>query len=126
MVSNFKVPCSVFKSTLLKIGSEIFLLAIWLTNCSPWEKFSCVQITFIEFKLFFIYQPYGKSQKFQGIYSFDIMENYKIIRRNQFACSTMQVRRDRKMPVALLHRPDLMRLRVHPPKALAYHRKRVH
>lgn len=30
------------------------------------------------------------------------MENYKIIRRNQFACSTMQVRRDRKMPVALL------------------------
>jgi len=30
------------------------------------------------------------------------MENYKIIRRNQFACSTMQVRRDGKMPVALL------------------------
>lgn len=30
------------------------------------------------------------------------MENYKIIRRNHFACSTMQVRRDRKMPVALL------------------------
>lgn len=30
------------------------------------------------------------------------MENYKIIRKNQFACSTMQVRRDRKMPVALL------------------------
>ena len=29
------------------------------------------------------------------------MENYKIIRRNQFACSTMQVRRDKKMPVAL-------------------------
>lgn len=29
------------------------------------------------------------------------MENYKIIRRNQFACSIMQVRRDRKMPVAL-------------------------
>lgn len=29
------------------------------------------------------------------------MENYKIIRKNQFACSTMQVRRDRKMPVAL-------------------------
>ena len=27
------------------------------------------------------------------------MENYKIIRRNQFACSTMQVRRDKKMPV---------------------------
>jgi type I restriction enzyme S subunit len=30
------------------------------------------------------------------------MENYKVIRRNQFACSTMQVRRDKKMPVALL------------------------
>lgn len=30
------------------------------------------------------------------------MENYKIIHRNQFACSTMQVRRDKKMPVALL------------------------
>jgi type I restriction enzyme S subunit len=30
------------------------------------------------------------------------MENYKIIRRNQFACSTMQVRRDKKIPVALL------------------------
>lgn len=30
------------------------------------------------------------------------MSNYKIIRRNQFACSTMQVRRDKKMPVALL------------------------
>ena len=29
------------------------------------------------------------------------MENYKIIRQNQFACSTMQVRRDKKMPVAL-------------------------
>ncbi|MCY8236605.1 restriction endonuclease subunit S [Bacillus inaquosorum] len=28
--------------------------------------------------------------------------NYKIIRKNQFACSTMQVRRDKKMPVALL------------------------
>lgn len=24
------------------------------------------------------------------------MENYKIIRKNQFACSTMQVRRDKK------------------------------
>ena len=34
------------------------------------------------------------------------MENYKIIRRNQFACSTMQVRRDRKMPVALLQEVD--------------------
>lgn len=30
------------------------------------------------------------------------MENYKIIRKNQFACSIMQVRRDKKMPVALL------------------------
>jgi type I restriction enzyme S subunit len=29
------------------------------------------------------------------------MENYKIIRKNQFACSIMQVRRDKKMPVAL-------------------------
>lgn len=29
------------------------------------------------------------------------MENYKIIRRYQFACSIMQVRRDKKMPVAL-------------------------
>lgn len=30
------------------------------------------------------------------------MEKYKIIRKNQFACSTMQVRRDGKMPIALL------------------------
>lgn len=30
------------------------------------------------------------------------MSKYKIIRKNQFACSTMQVRRDKKMPVALL------------------------
>ncbi|HET8804080.1 MAG TPA: restriction endonuclease subunit S [Aequorivita sp.] len=30
------------------------------------------------------------------------MKNYKIIRKNQFACSTMQVRRDKKMPVAIL------------------------
>ncbi len=30
------------------------------------------------------------------------MKNYKIIRKNQFACSLMQVRRDKKMPVALL------------------------
>lgn len=29
------------------------------------------------------------------------MENYKIIHKNQFACSTMQVRRDKKMPLAL-------------------------
>jgi type I restriction enzyme S subunit len=34
------------------------------------------------------------------------MENYKIIRKNQFACSTMQVRRDKKMPVALLAEVD--------------------
>lgn len=34
------------------------------------------------------------------------MENYKIIRKNQFACSTMQVRRDGKMPVALLKNYD--------------------
>ena len=34
------------------------------------------------------------------------MENYKIIRKNQFACSTMQVRRDKKMPVALLQKLD--------------------
>ena len=34
------------------------------------------------------------------------MENYKIIRKNQFACSTMQVRRDKKMPVALLNEVD--------------------
>ncbi len=30
------------------------------------------------------------------------MRNYKIIRKNQFACSLMQVRRDKKLPVALL------------------------
>ncbi|GAA4517038.1 restriction endonuclease subunit S [Sphingobacterium thermophilum] len=35
------------------------------------------------------------------------MKNYKIIRRNQFACSTMQVRRDKKMPVALLKELDV-------------------
>lgn len=34
------------------------------------------------------------------------MENYKIIRKNQFACSTMQVRRDKKMPIALLKEVD--------------------
>jgi type I restriction enzyme S subunit len=34
------------------------------------------------------------------------MENYKVIRKNQFACSTMQVRRDKKMPVALLQELD--------------------
>ncbi|SHG48552.1 type I restriction enzyme, S subunit [Salegentibacter echinorum] len=30
------------------------------------------------------------------------MRNYKIVRKNQFACSIMQVRRDKKMPVAIL------------------------
>ena len=30
------------------------------------------------------------------------MKNYKIIRKNQFACSMMQVRRDKKMPIAIL------------------------
>lgn len=34
------------------------------------------------------------------------MSKYKIIRKNQFACSTMQVRRDKKMPVALLKNVD--------------------
>jgi len=34
------------------------------------------------------------------------MANYKIIRKNQFACSTMQVRRDKKMPIALLQEMD--------------------
>jgi type I restriction enzyme S subunit len=34
------------------------------------------------------------------------MEGYKIIRKNQFACSTMQVRRDKKMLVALLQQVD--------------------
>lgn len=34
------------------------------------------------------------------------MSKYKIIRKNQFACSTMQVRRDKKMPVALLKEID--------------------
>lgn len=29
------------------------------------------------------------------------MANYKVVRKNQFACSIMQVRRDKKMPVAL-------------------------
>ncbi|MBW8201172.1 restriction endonuclease subunit S [Flagellimonas abyssi] len=34
------------------------------------------------------------------------MSNYKVIRKNQFACSVMQVRRDKKMPVALLKEYD--------------------
>ena len=35
------------------------------------------------------------------------MARYKIIRKNQFACSLMQVRRDKKMPVALLKDYDV-------------------
>lgn len=35
------------------------------------------------------------------------MGNYKLIRKNQFACSTMQVRRDKKMPIALLKEFDI-------------------
>jgi len=34
------------------------------------------------------------------------MANYKIIRKGQFACSLMQVRRDKKMPAALLEKYD--------------------
>ncbi len=34
------------------------------------------------------------------------MANYKIIRKNQFACSLMQVRRDKKIPIALLKEFD--------------------
>ncbi|MCF6359352.1 MAG: restriction endonuclease subunit S [Cyclobacteriaceae bacterium] len=34
------------------------------------------------------------------------MSNYKVIRKNQFACSLMQVRRDKKMPVALMNNFD--------------------
>ena len=34
------------------------------------------------------------------------MSKYKVIKRNQFVCSTMQVRRDKKMPVALLQHVD--------------------
>lgn len=34
------------------------------------------------------------------------MARYKIIRKNQFACSIMQVRRDKKIPVALLQELD--------------------
>lgn len=34
------------------------------------------------------------------------MKNYKIIHKNQFACSLMQVRRDKKMPIALLKEFD--------------------
>ena len=34
------------------------------------------------------------------------MKNYKIIRKGQFACSIMQVRRDKKMPIALLEEFD--------------------
>ena len=34
------------------------------------------------------------------------MANYKFVKKNQFACSLMQVRRDKKMPVALLRHFD--------------------
>lgn len=34
------------------------------------------------------------------------MSKYKIVKKNQFVCSTMQVRRDKKMPVALLQHVD--------------------
>lgn len=34
------------------------------------------------------------------------MSKYKIVKKNQFVCSTMQVRRDKKMPVALLQHID--------------------
>jgi len=34
------------------------------------------------------------------------MANYKIIKKNQFACSLMQVRRDKKIPVAVLKKFD--------------------
>jgi len=34
------------------------------------------------------------------------MKKYKIIKKNQFACSIMQVRRDKKMPVAILKNYD--------------------
>lgn len=34
------------------------------------------------------------------------MKRYKIIRKNQFACSIMQVRRDKKMPIAILKEFD--------------------
>src|SRR6056297_1113843 len=34
------------------------------------------------------------------------MANYKIIRKNQFACSLMQVRRDKKIPIALQQKYD--------------------
>lgn len=34
------------------------------------------------------------------------MANYKIIRKNQFACSLMQVRRDKKIPIALFHQDE--------------------
>lgn len=34
------------------------------------------------------------------------MSKYKVVKKNQFVCSTMQVRRDKKMPVALLQHVD--------------------
>ena len=42
------------------------------------------------------------------------MEKYKIIRKNQFACSTMQVRRDGKMPVALLKEDEAIISQAYP------------
>lgn len=42
------------------------------------------------------------------------MERYKIIRKNQFACSTMQVRRDGKMPVALLKEDEAIISQAYP------------
>ena len=42
------------------------------------------------------------------------MENYKIIKRNQFACSTMQVRRDKKMPVALFQEDEAIISQAYP------------
>lgn len=42
------------------------------------------------------------------------MEKYKIIRKNQFACSTMQVRRDGKMPIALLKEEEAIISQAYP------------
>ena len=42
------------------------------------------------------------------------MENYKIIRKDQFACSTMQVRRDKKMPVALFQENEAIISQAYP------------
>ena len=42
------------------------------------------------------------------------MQRYNIIRKNQFACSTMQVRRDGKMPVALLKEDEAIISQAYP------------